>query len=168
MPDFLKRQGLSTEKLVNDISSISFEQVGKRLVAWFGTSSYRYSNHCHMPNSKCPLSILSLISSLNTLLNCSFNSVLVNIYKDGNHSIGWHSDDETELDPNHPIASLSIGATRLFQVRHKYSNYLYTLPMQNGMLLIMHGLFQSEFQHRVPPEPNCSSYRINLTFRKCT
>ena len=95
------------------------------------------------------------------------NSILINVYKDGNNSLGWHSDDEAGLDPDHSIASLSIGATRLLEVRHKYRQYQYTLPMPHDMLLVMHGLFQSEFQHRVPSDPNCYNMRINLTFRKC-
>ncbi len=82
------------------------------------------------------------------------------------HSVGWHSDADKETDKNHCIASLSIGATRLFEVWHLFRQHQYTLPMTHGMLLIMQGAFQSEFEHRVPADDRYSEYRINLAFKK--
>lgn len=167
MPNFLQNHCTSIDALVSDIMHIKFDQVGNRLVAWFGNSAYSYSKHCHKSNVKCPSSITSLFVTLNNICKSDFNSVLINVYKNGDSSIGWHSDDEPELDQNHPIASVSIGETRLFEVKHKHRAYQYTQPMLHGLLMIMHGSFQAEFQHRVPMDTTCNSYRINLTFRRC-
>lgn len=166
VPNFLQVQSIDIVSLVSDISSLSFEDYGTRLVAWFGKSQYTYSKRTHVPNNNCPSTIKTLLSTLNEFMNCNFNSVLINVYKNGNNSVGWHRDAEKELDKNHCIASISIGATRLFEVRHLFRQHQYTLPMTHGMLLIMQGAFQSEFEHRVPADDRCSEYRINLTFRK--
>jgi alkylated DNA repair dioxygenase AlkB len=94
-----------------------------------------------------------------------FNSVLMNYYRDGNDSIGLHADDETQLGSRPSIASVSLGATRTFEFRHR------TLPLKleeqlfGGSLLVMLGDTQEQWRHGIPKEPERPGARINLTFR---
>ena len=103
-------------------------------------------------------------------INIGFNSVLINKYRNGLDSQGWHSDDEKELGPDPVIASLSLGATRTFEIRLKDNHEKkISIPLTHGSLLVMSGRTQSLSQHRVPKiKPNealLTPCRINLTFR---
>ena len=89
-----------------------------RLSAWFGNCSYRYSGITLTPNPWTP-TLLKLKHQVEVLAKHEFNSVLLNYYRDGNDSMGMHSDDERELGPEPVIASLSLGVTRHFTMRHK-------------------------------------------------
>lgn len=96
-----------------------------------------------------------------------FNAALCNLYRDGNDSVGLHSDDETEMGPI--IASLSLGAERRFRLRNRRtSSIVFSEPLPNGSLLIMAGKTQENFRHDVPKEPAITQPRINLTFRRIT
>ncbi|MBN8618629.1 MAG: alpha-ketoglutarate-dependent dioxygenase AlkB, partial [Anaerolineae bacterium] len=95
-----------------------------------------------------------------------FNSVLLNLYRDGNDSVGWHSDDEPELGTNPVIASLTLGAARAFQFRHRTNRDLrVNLELTHGSLLIMAGATQHHWHHQVPKTRKPLPPRINLTFR---
>lgn len=97
-----------------------------------------------------------------------FNSALVNCYRDGQDSVAWHSDDEPELGNNPIVASLSMGAERVFQLRHKHHKgeaYRYTLPLADGDLLLMHGATQHHWQHQIPKTRRSVGERINITYR---
>ncbi len=94
-----------------------------------------------------------------------FNSLLLNYYRDGKDSIGWHSDDERELGKNPPVPSLSFGAERVFQIRHKVTKEKKEYILKHGSLLVMSGTMQHHWQHCVPKSTKISSPRINLTFR---
>ena len=83
-------------------------------------------------------------------LDCSFNSVLVNCYRDGNDYVGWHADDEPELGDRPLIASISFGATRPFEFRHKKTAAHERIVLGQGDLLIMQPDFQRDWLHRVP------------------
>jgi alkylated DNA repair dioxygenase AlkB len=97
---------------------------------------------------------------------CNFNSVLVNLYRDGNDSMGWHSDNEPELGAAPVIASISLGATRDFHVRSRRgAGDVQSIPLTHGSLLVMHGSSQSEWQHALPRRKRVTEPRINLTFR---
>lgn len=94
-----------------------------------------------------------------------FNAVLCNLYRDGNDSVGLHSDDEPEMGPI--IASLSLGAERHFRLRHRRTgSIVFSEPLPDGSLLIMAGKTQESFRHDVPKEPAVTRPRINLTFRR--
>ena len=105
-----------------------------------------------------------------------FNSVLVNCYRDGQDSVAWHSDDEPELGNNPIVASLSLGADRQFQLRHKNykqqvqhaqsGQYKQNICLSNGDLLLMHGNMQHCWQHQIPKTKKAVGERINITFRK--
>jgi alkylated DNA repair dioxygenase AlkB len=97
----------------------------------------------------------------------TFNSALCNLYRNGNDSMGWHSDDEPELGKNPVIASLSLGATRKIVYKHKLNKKLkHELELKNGSLLIMKGSCQHEWLHQIPKQPKIIIPRINITFRK--
>ena len=96
----------------------------------------------------------------------AFNSVLMNLYRDGRDSMGWHSDDEPELGDDPVIASLSLGAPRRFVLRHaKKRGRWITLVLGDASLLVMAGTTQRFYRHAVPKEDDAGE-RINLTFRR--
>ena len=92
-----------------------------------------------------------------------YNAVLCNLYRDGNDSVGLHADAEPEMGP--VIASLSLGAERLFRLKGKDGRVAFSERLPAGSLLIMAGATQKNFQHEVPKEPRVTQPRINLTFR---
>lgn len=94
-----------------------------------------------------------------------FNSLLLNFYRDGKDSIGWHSDDERELGKNPTVPSLSFGGERLFQIRHKKTKEKKEYLLKHGSLLIMDGTMQHNWQHCVPKTAKPVEPRVNLTFR---
>ena len=95
-----------------------------------------------------------------------FNAVLLNLYRDGNDSVGWHSDDEKELGKNPIIASLTLGEERMFHLRHKNNKLLKSkFLLQHGSLLLMKGKTQHFWQHQIPKSKKINKSRINLTFR---
>ena len=95
-----------------------------------------------------------------------FNSVLINLYRDGQDSNGWHSDDEKELGPTPYIASLSLGETRDIQFKHKNTGERLVYPLQNGSLMLMSGEIQKYWKHQIPKTKLKKDARLNLTFRK--
>ena len=137
-----------------------------RLSCWMGDPwmSYRYSNHTMLPVPWSAL-VLQIKEQVESNTNQRFNSVLLNYYRDGQDSNSWHSDDEPELGDDPIIASLSLGASRDFQLRHKTKNHLkHTLALENGSVLLMRGGTQTHWQHQLPKRAHAEG-RINLTFR---
>lgn len=138
-----------------------------RLTAWYGDpgKSYTYSNITMHPVPWTP-TLLTLKAKVDAIAGVSFNSVLLNLYRDGNDSMGWHSDDEPELGLNPTIGSLSLGGTRRFLLRHRFQKELkHQLELTSGSLLIMRGTTQQYWQHQVPKTKRPVLPRINLTFR---
>ena len=139
-----------------------------RLSCWMGDARavYRYSNTTFLPEPWLN-SILALKNQLETAVGCTFNSVLLNYYRNGQDAMGWHSDDEPELGTQPAIASVSLGAERRFLLREKTKNARSMgLPLANGSLLLMQGDSQKLFQHSLPRTAKPIGARINLTFRK--
>lgn len=96
----------------------------------------------------------------------SFDSCLLNLYRDGNDSNGWHADDEKELGKNPVIASVSLGQERIFHFRNKANRALKKkILLENGSLLLMKGTTQHYWQHQLPKSRKPMTPRINLTFR---
>jgi len=139
-----------------------------RLVAWYGDPkrSYTYSGITLTPLDWTPL-LLSLRSAVEQAAQATFNSVLLNYYRDNNDSMGFHSDDEPELGPSPVIASLSVGETRTFVFRHKADKTLkpVRLELVSGHLLVMKGDTQKNWQHAIAKESRKCGSRVNLTFR---
>lgn len=97
----------------------------------------------------------------------AFNSALLNLYRSGADSVDWHSDDEAELGPAPVIAALSLGATRRFELRHRFDAALHhRLDLGDGALLLMAGDMQRQWRHRIPKEPGVAAPRISITFRR--
>jgi alkylated DNA repair dioxygenase AlkB len=138
-----------------------------RLTAWYGDEgkSYTYSGIEQHPEHWNPT--LKLIKSkIEQIAQVSFNSVLLNLYRDGKDSVSWHSDDEPELGENPIIASVSFGATRRFYLRHKHSkNHKIDIDLASGSFLLMQGETQHFWQHQIAKTAKEIQPRINLTFR---
>ncbi|MBT5887388.1 MAG: alpha-ketoglutarate-dependent dioxygenase AlkB, partial [Acidiferrobacteraceae bacterium] len=98
----------------------------------------------------------------------SFNSVLLNYYRTGSQSMGWHSDDERELGPAPTIASISLGSPRRFLLRHRRRKDLpvHEIVLGHGSLLLMSGESQIAWRHSVPKTARPVAPRVNLTFRQ--
>jgi len=139
-----------------------------RLSCWMGDAQahYRYSGADFAPHPWAP-AVQMLRERLQQACDGSFNSVLLNRYRDGRDSMGWHSDDEPELGPTPLIASLSLGAPRRFLLRRRDDparKFEYLLG--HGDLLLMRGRCQRDYQHALPKTARVSGERINLTFRQ--
>ncbi len=139
-----------------------------RLSAWYGDpdAHYSYSGLSLEPRPWLPV-ILELKTQVESACNAPFNSVLLNLYRDGSDSMGWHSDDEPELGERPVIASLSLGATRRFRLRHRRRKDLepVAIDLDNGSLLIMEGDTQHFWKHQISKSKRVTEPRLNLTFR---
>jgi alkylated DNA repair dioxygenase AlkB len=139
-----------------------------RLTAWYGdpNMSYTYSGILMNPHP-WTLTLSLLKSQIEERTQHKFNSVLLNQYRNGSDSVAWHSDDEPELGETPVIASLSLGASRKFELRSKVKASLdrIELLLNSGDLLIMSGTTQKHWQHQVPKMRRVRESRINLTFR---
>ncbi|MEI8658712.1 alpha-ketoglutarate-dependent dioxygenase AlkB family protein [Vibrio sp. Hal054] len=135
-----------------------------RLQAWHGDKSYTYSGLSMQPQPWTP-TLLELKSRCEAVAKLNFNSVLANLYRDGQDSMGWHQDNETELGINPVIASLTLGESRRFVLRHLSTKEKYEVELGHGSLLIMAGETQHYWQHSVPKTAKPKEERINLTFR---
>jgi alkylated DNA repair dioxygenase AlkB len=138
-----------------------------RLVAWYGDpdAEYTYSGLKHMPNPWTP-ELKKLKKQIETFSGDSFNSVLANLYRNGKDSNGWHSDNEKELGTHPVIASLSLGETRDFLLKHKKTDEKIKIPLESGSLLLMKAGTQENWKHTLPKRTRALGPRINLTFRK--
>jgi alkylated DNA repair dioxygenase AlkB len=138
-----------------------------RLQAWYGDNNlqYRYSN-LTLTTQPWISHLLAIKAKLNEYCHHEFNAVLANLYRNEKDSVGWHSDDEPELGKMPTIASLSFGATREFQLKHKVTGMKKNILLNSGSLLIMQGKTQHYWQHCLPKRTRAIAPRINLTFRK--
>lgn len=135
-----------------------------RLTAAYGDAPYTYSGLTIHPLPWTPL-LLSIKAAVEDACTCTFNSVLLNYYRDERDSMGMHSDDERELGRNPAVASVSFGATRTFILRHKASKQTIRLDLIDGCLLLMAGALQHHWQHGINKLTKSTGARINLTFR---
>lgn len=138
-----------------------------RLMCWYGDNDayYKYSHVVHKPQP-WTTTLKQIQHDIENYGEYKFNSVLANLYRNGNDSMGCHADNEPELGKNPLIASLSFGDTRILKFRHKHSNCVLNIPLENGDLLIMAGECQHHWQHQIPKTRQKKNARINLTFRK--
>ena len=139
-----------------------------RLTAWYGDAAarYTYSGLAWEPRLWTP-ALLALRQRIETATGAHFNSVLLNHYRHGRDSMGWHADDEPELGPAPTIASLSLGATRRFRLRPRagLGHPPFGLDLPSGSLLLMRGPTQQHWQHALPKTARPVAARLNLTFR---
>jgi len=142
----------------------------KRKVAWYADVlqgkpfTYTYSNVTKraLPWTQNLLALKALVEQKTAE---SYNSCLLNLYHNGSEGMAWHSDGEKDLKDNGAIASLSFGAERKFAFKHKQSKEVVALNLKAGSLLVMKGVTQKHWLHRLPPTKKVHDARINLTFR---
>lgn len=143
-----------------------------RETAWYGPA-YRYSS-ISWPARPMPASLLAMASRIESALAAAghglpagwhFNSVLLNHYRNGRDHMGWHRDNEREIDGLW-IASVSLGATRDFKVRRRGEREAMVVPLAHGDLLLMRN-FQEDYEHALPKRLRVEGPRLNFTFRRC-
>lgn len=135
-----------------------------RLTAWMGTEAYTYSGIRH-ESCVFPAAVAETKSRIEAATGMRFNSVLANLYRSGSDSVAEHSDDEPELGDEPVIASVSIGAPRVFVIRRKETGERTKINLFHGDLLVMSGRSQLDYMHAVPKLRFDPGQRINLTFR---
>jgi alkylated DNA repair dioxygenase AlkB len=151
-----------------------------RLIAWAGELPYRYSGQTLEPRA-WPGLVRRLLERVNETTGAAFNHVLVNRYRDGSDSMGYHADAEPELGPDPVVATVSLGAARRFllrrhaprpapvcdDVRKARREAPLVLPLAQGSLLVMGGTCQRHYRHAIPREnAQPTGERISLTFRR--
>jgi len=188
-PNILPQDGIALyyEKIVNDeeikglydalLNNIHWENervimfgkeiVTKRKVAFFSdpSISYRYASKTKigLPWTSTLLIIKNIVESITKE---SYNACLLNLYHNGEESMGWHSDNEKEIIANSSIASLSLGANRKFSFKHKVSKETVSIELEDGSLLEMKGSVQAHWWHALLKSKKVTAARINLTFRQ--
>lgn len=188
-PNILPQDGIALyyEKIVNDeeikglfdalLNNIHWENervimfgkeiVTKRKVAFFSdpSISYRYASKTKigLPWTSTLLIIKNIVESITKE---SYNACLLNLYHNGEESMGWHSDNEKEIIANSSIASLSLGANRKFSFKHKASKETVSIELEDGSLLEMKGSVQAHWWHALLKSKKVTAARINLTFRQ--
>lgn len=135
-----------------------------RLTAWHGDAGYTYSGLTLTARPFTPL-LAEIKQAVEEASGRSFNSVLLNFYRNERDSMGMHSDDEAELGPAPAIASVSFGATRTFILRHKRNKRSIKLDLTDGSMLLMTGATQSNWSHGINKQTRPCGARVNLTFR---
>lgn len=139
-----------------------------RLTAWYGDEgkAYSYSGITMQPQPWTD-ALLAIKARVESVAGHHFNSALMNFYRNGQDSMGWHRDNESSLGLNPVIGSVSFGAEREFQFRHYMNRSLKrSLLLTHGSVLIMAGATQHFWQHALPKTAKPLSARINITFRK--
>ena len=150
----------------DEITVYGKKHLQPRLTSLFGNDGkpYGYSNIIMQPNRWNPL-LMFIKNEVEAVCNENFTTVLLNYYRDGKDSNGWHADNEKELGRNPIIASVSFGAERVFQLKHNTTNQRQNINLENGSLLIMKGATQHFWKHQIPKSSKEIGARINLTFR---
>jgi alkylated DNA repair dioxygenase AlkB len=147
-----------------------------RLTCWMAEPgcTYTYSGLQQRIEPWTP-TVAALRQRVELTVGCRFNSLLLNLYRDGHDAMGWHADDEGELAAASPIASLSLGSARTFRLRPRPrrgaespQNAAEPLAFElgHGDLLAMDPPTQRHWQHQVPRRLRVRQPRINLTFRR--
>ena len=138
-----------------------------RKVAWYASSNFEYT-YSNISKKALPFTpaLLNLKQIIEQKTGEIYNACLLNLYQNGSEGMGWHSDDEKELEPLASIASLSLGADRKFSLKHKINKQTISVILENGSLLEMKNETQLFWKHALPKTTKVLGPRINLTFRK--
>ena len=138
-----------------------------RLEAFYAENELTYSYSGKQMKTE-PLfnELKELKKRVESISNIEFNAVLINLYRDGMDSNGWHADNEKELGKDPCIASLSLGAERIFELKHNQTKKKIKLKLEHGSLLCMMEGSQRFWKHQLPKDKTVDIPRINLTFRK--
>lgn len=162
-------------KLLNDIKwrQEEIKYYGKifpvpRQTAWYGYEGFNYKYSGIMCNPEpWTLELLEIKKVIEHFLKDEqFNSVLLNLYRSGNDKVSWHADNEPELGINPTIASVSLGAARRFELKHKTRpDQKLQIELKSGSLIVMKGATQHNWLHQIPQQKRIADARINLTYR---
>ena len=161
------------DRCLNDISwqSSAIIMFGRkidvpRLECWYGDygCEYTYSGKS-LKRFEFPNFLLDLRMLIEKKVNSNFNSVLANLYRDGQDSMGLHADDEKELGNEPVIASISLGENRPIIFQNKKTKEKVTFDQPHGSLLVMQGKTQDHWKHAINKSKKIDKPRINLTFR---
>ena len=175
-PNFFDKieSDLMFENLFNEIKwrSDKIKLYGKeidlpRKTAWYGEVGkiYKYSGIQMSPEPWTP-TLIKIKNEIEKVAKVEFNSVMMNLYRDGSDGISWHTDAEPELGKNPIIGSVSFGQSRRFMLRHRYDKTLKSeIELTHGSFLLMSGSTQHFWQHQIPKSSRKLGARINLTFR---
>lgn len=161
--DILKNSIAWEERKINFYGKVSRLP---RLTAWFSNAgkSYSYSG-ISQKGQPFPSVIEEISQAITETTDLVFNSVLLNLYRNGEDKVFWHSDDEACLGSHVNIASVSFGAARDFQMRHKFTKQPVQISLEHGSLLTMRDPMQKFWEHQIPVRKRVVQSRINLTFR---
>lgn len=143
------------------------EVMQPRLTAWYGDTdkAYSYSGITMQPNTWTE-TLKAIKQKIEPVAGVKFTNALLNLYRDGNDSMGWHRDNEKELGNQPIIGSVSFGETRTFQFRnYKTKKDLISLELNNGSFLLMRGDTNHYWEHSIPKTKQAKKERINITFR---
>jgi len=140
--------------------------ITRRKTAWYGDQPFCYT-YSKIKRTALPWTdeLLEIKRIVENQEPAEFNSCLLNFYHDGDDGMGWHSDNEKELEKNGVIASVSLGAERKFSFKHKSNKEKIDLILGSGSLLVMKEQIQTHWMHQLPKSKKISEPRINLTFR---
>ena len=175
-PNFLSKDksDILYKKLYSDIpwQNYQIKVFGKtydqpRLTSFhsIGNKKYNYSQ-IDIKNNLMTEDLKSLLNKIHSKTDYRFNSVLLNLYRDGMDSNGWHSDNEPELGNDPKIASITLGEERVFHLKHrKIKDLKYKILLRHGSLLLMGEKSQTEWLHQIPKTKKKIKPRINLTYR---
>lgn len=143
------------------------EIITKRKVALYSDPSiaYRYASKTKI-GLPWTSTLLTIKNTIESITKESYNACLLNLYHNGEESMGWHSDNEKEIITNSSIASLSLGASRKFSFKHKETKETVSIELANGSLLEMKGSVQNHWWHALLKSKKVTDARINLTFRQ--
>jgi alkylated DNA repair dioxygenase AlkB len=138
-----------------------------RLNAWFADAGLRYSySGVSHAGTGWMAELNDIKRAVEEAAGTTFNSLLLNLYRDGRDSIGFHTDAEPELGPNPVVATLSFGSPREFVLKHKARKEVLRYQLGHGSLLVMGGTSQHHWLHAVPKTERPVGERISLTFRR--
>lgn len=179
LPDLFSPEE-QTAHFVNLLSGIAWEHdevrlfgkniVTARKVAWYGDEAFPYTysqtTRVALPWTDTLCEIRERIQQRVPTTAIPLNACLLNLYHHGGEGMGWHSDDEASLVPDATIASVSFGASRRFDLRHRHDpSPKVSVLLESGSLLLMAGPTQRHWQHSLPKALRIKEPRINLTFR---
>ena len=140
--------------------------ITKRLYAWHGVAPYCYN---YSGNKRIAEPMTETIDLIKIIVekhcNAHFNACLLNLYHNGDEGMAWHADDEPELERDSPIASVSLGAERRFDFKHRETDERVSVMLEHGSLLLMDAISQMHWLHQLPKTKKVNDLRINLTFR---
>ncbi|MAO46212.1 MAG: alpha-ketoglutarate-dependent dioxygenase AlkB [Crocinitomicaceae bacterium] len=157
-----------TEWAQNEIVIFGKKYKIPRLNEWYGSVNMNYSN-INFAAKPLTKTLNQVRKNIEKETSSHYNSVLMNLYRNGKDSMGWHSDDENIYNPKAPIASLSLGGSRLMKFKKKTKKGLgkktLELRLNSGDLIIMKHPTQEMLKHSIPKSSTDIEERINLTFR---